>query len=290
MSRASRHKSPRLLLAALLLFLGSKAGAEEIRVLYKDGFDSVGSYCMGLLKLALKHIDHPYEIVEIPDIRTGARAIEDVRSGELDVIWGGASKELEEVLLPVRIPLYKGLFGYRIMIIRQGDQEKFNGISDLEGLKRLTLAQGFTWADTQVLEQNDLNVLKIHKYPSFFYMLEGGRYDAFPRGLQEPWRELQSFPELGLTVEQRLMLVYRMPFYMFVSHDKAALAANVELGFNRAIANGSFDQYFFNDPTVKEALARAAIAGRTVIELDNPSLPANTPLDRQELWLDPRKF
>lgn len=259
-------------------------------MLYKDGFDSVGAYCMGLLKLALKHIDHPYEIVEIPDIRTGARAIEDVRSGELDMIWGGATKELEEALLPVRIPLYKGLFGYRIFIIRKGDQGKFNAINDLEGLRRLTLAQGFTWADAQILEQNGLNVLKIHKYPSLFYMLEGGRYDAFPRGLQEPWSELNSFPALELVVEKNLMLVYRMPFYMFVSHDKPALAANLELGFNRAIADGSFDEYFFNDPTVKEALARANIGSRIVIELDNPSLPAKTPVDRQELWLDPRKF
>ena len=121
-------------------------------------------------------------------------------------------------------------------------------------------------------------------------MLDGGRYDALPRGLQEPWRELESFSELRLAVEQNLMLVYRMPFYFFVSRDKPALAANLELGFNRAIADGSFDAYFFNDPIVKDALARANIKNRIVMELDNPTLPVQTPLDRPELWLDPRKL
>lgn len=284
------RKPHRLFLAAILIFSFGKVSAEEVRVLYTEGFDSVGGYCMGMLKLALEHVDHPYEITVDPGRRTDARAVEEVRSGHLDLIWAGSSTATEKLLLPVRIPLYKGLFGYRIFLIRKGDQPKFDKIRNLEDLKQITMAQGASWPDADILERNGLQVEKILKYSSLFHMLDGGRYDALPRGLQEPFREIQSFPELRLTVEKNLMLVYRMPFYLFVSRDKPELAANLELGLNRAIADGSFDAYFFNDPTIKDALARVNIKDRIVLELDNPTLPARTPLDRPELWLDPRKL
>lgn len=281
------RKPYRLFLAVVLIFSFGKASAEEVRVLYTEGYDSVGEYCMGMLKLALKHVDHPYEITVDPGRRTDARAVEEVRSGHLDLIWGGSSVATEEMLLPVRIPLYKGLFGYRILLIRKGDQPKFDNIRNLADLKKITMAQGASWPDAEILERNGFQVEKILKYSSLFHMLDGGRYDALPRGLQEPWREIESFPELRLAVEKNLMLVYRMPFYFFVSRDKPALAANLELGLNRAIANGSFDAYFFNDPIVKDALARAYTENRIVFELTNPTLPAQTPLDRPELWLNP---
>lgn len=284
------RKPYRLFLAAILIFSFGKVSAEEVRVLYTEGFDSVGEYCMGMLKLALEHVDHPYEITVDPGRRTDARAVEEVRSGHLDLIWAGSSIATEEMLLPVRIPLYKGLFGYRILLIRKGEQSKFDNIRNLTGLQKITMAQGTNWPDAEILEQNGFQVERILKYSSLFHMLEGGRYDALPRGMQEPWREIESFPELRLEVEKNLMLVYRMPFYFFVSSDKPELAANLELGLNRAIADGSFDAYFFNDPIVKDALARANIKNRIVLELDNPTLPAKTPLNRPELWLDPRKL
>ncbi len=260
--------------------------AEPIRVLFEEGADAIGSYCMGLLILALSKIDHQYTIEHATGLRTSARSIENVESGELSLVWGSADAQLEQTLLPVRIPLYKGLLGHRIFIIHKDAQHRFNSVRTLDDLKQFTFAQGATWADAQVLEQNGLRVLKVHKYHSLFHMLDGGRYDAFPRGLQEPWQELTAWRELDLTVESRVMLVYRMPFYFFVGRHNPQLAADIERGLNLAIADGSFDEYFFKDPTVRDALQRSDIQNRVVIELKNPSLPSQTPVDRKELWLN----
>ncbi len=265
--------------------LHTPVAAEPIRVLFEEGADAIGSYCMGLLTLALSKIDHPYTIEHAKGLRTSARSIENVASGELSLVWGSADEQVEKTLLPVRIPLYKGLLGHRIFIIRKGDQHRFNGVRTLNDLKQFAFAQGATWADAHVLEQNGLKVLNVHKYHSLFHMLDGGRYDAFPRGLQEPWQELTAWPELDLTVESRVMLVYRMPFYFFVGRHNPTLAADIERGLNLAIADGSFDEYFFKDPTVRDALKKSDMANRVVIELNNPSLPAQTPVDRKELWL-----
>ena len=40
---------------------------------------------------------------------------------------------------------------------------------------------------------------------------------------------------------------------------------------------------------VGEMLEQAQLPGRRIFYLDNPFLPADTPLDRPELWLDPLK-
>lgn len=277
-----------MLIVLLALSFPSTAETKKIRVLYEEGADSIGTYCMGMLKLALSRIDHNYELDVITGNYTPARIIEEVRSeGIVNILWGSGEREIEETLLPVRIPLYKGLLGHRVLIIRRGDQARFDHIQTLGDLKTIKLGQGATWADTRVLEHNQLSVIRVNKYPSLFYMLDGARYDGFPRGLQEPWGEIAAWPQLDLTVEKRLMLVYRMPFYLFVSRNNPQLAADLELGFNRAIADGSFDELFFNDPTVRDALSKADIKNRVVIPLDNPLLHPETPLDRPELWLDP---
>lgn len=290
MKIAANRTLSRLVLAVLLTFSHAGVSAETLRILYEEGADSIGDYCMGALKLALSQIDHDYQIEAIEGSRTSARAMEDVREGALSLIWGSTDSNVEEMLLPIRIPLYKGLLGYRIFLIRKGDQARFDNVRTLEDLKKIPLGQGITWGDTKVLEENGLSVVKVHKYHALFYMLDGGRYDAFPRGLQEPWGEIVAHPDLSLAVEKNLMLVYRMPFYLFVSNDNPKLAADIERGFNKAIANGSFDEYFYNDPTVKEALEKSNVKNRIAIDLRNLSLPPKTPVDRAELWLDPKQL
>ena len=84
------------------------------------------------------------------------------------------------------------------------------------------------------------------------------------------------------------MLVYRMPFYLFTRKENKVLAKELEEGLNRAVADGSFDQVFFNDPAVQDVMAKANMKNRRAIFLDNPTLSKETPLDRKELWFDPK--
>lgn len=244
-------------------------------------------YALSMIKLALSRIDKPYVLQSLQgEARTGARIIEDVTNGQTDIMWVATNKEMEEKLLPIRIPLYKGLLGHRIFIIHRDNQAAFDRVYTFADLQRLTFGQGTTWADSEILASNQLTVVKANKYHSLLYMVDGGRFDAFPRGVQEPWSELVENAHLELAVEKRLMLVYRLPFYLFVNKSRTQLAADLELGLNRAIADGSFDEVFFNDPTVKDVLLKADLKNRRVFELNNPTLPAETPIDRPELWLD----
>lgn len=244
-------------------------------------------YAQTLLNVVFQHTDGQYRLVpQSGEQRTQGRVIEDIKSGETQVMWAATDQTLEQDLLPVRIPILKGFLGHRIFLIHKGDQAKFDRIQTLQELKQIKLGQGTTWADTQILKANGLNVVTTQKFAGLMYMLDGGRFDAFPRGVQEPWSEVNFAPGLELDVEKRIMLVYKMPMYFFTSRSNIKLAQDLALGLNRAIADGSFDKVFFNDPSIRSALEKADLKNRVIFHLDNPSLSKETPVDRPELWLD----
>lgn len=286
------HFSSRCFKKALISFLLAGASMSAISaetvVRYNSTADPSGDYALSMIRLAFAHIDQKYKLQELPGQYTQTKLIEDLKSNNLDIIWAATNKELEEVILPVRIPLYKGLLGHRLMIIRKGEQAKFDQVHTLDDLRKIPLGQGSSWADTKILEANGFKVVKTLKYPGLFFMLDGGRFDAFPRGVFEPFGEVEKHPELNLAVEQRLMLVYRMPFYLFVNKENKQLARDLELGLNRAIADGSFEKVFLAAPNVQTAIQKGNLKNRIIFNLDNPSLPKETPLDRAELWVDPK--
>ncbi|PUA28667.1 MAG: diguanylate cyclase [Cellvibrio sp. 79] len=252
-----------------------------------QGNNSIESYAKGLLRLALSKAQDKYELQEAIPNTSEERMVNMLMDNQLDVVWYATTNDLEERLLPVRICIYRGLLGYRSLMIKKGTQFKFDGIKTLNDLKKVSLGQGRFWADTNVLTANNLNVVKVLKYEGLFYMLDGDRFDAFPRGVHEPWSEINRYPKLSLDVEKNLLLSYINPFYFFVNKSNTKLAQDIERGLRIAIEDGSFDEYFFNDPTVKDVVEKANLKERTIIHLDNPSLPPKTPVDDKSLWIDP---
>ena len=273
----------RMLVLILLLSVGREnIAAESLRhCLLGDN-----EYIESVIKLALSYSDTEYTFEVIDDYCSQVREIEFVKSGTINFMWAGTTREMEQQLRPIRIPLYKGLLGHRIFLIRNGNQSLFDQIETLADLQKIRFGQGRDWGDTSILEAAGLTVVKSNTYPSLFQMLDSGRFEAFPRGLQEPWGELKKWSNLPLSVEQRIALVYPMPAYLFVNKDNAALAGVFEKGLQQAIADGSFDKNFYASPSINDALTRSNIKNRKVFRLDNPNLPRETPLDRKELWLD----
>jgi len=272
-----------ILVSAILL--PSHAQAETLRVV--QGNNSIETYAKGLLKLALSKVPGSYELQEAIPNTSEERMVNMLMDKQLEVVWYATTNDLEERLQPIRICIYRGLLGYRVLMIKKGNQHKFDGIKNLEDLKRVSLGQGRFWADTNVLTANNLNVVKVLKYEGIFHMLDGDRFDAFPRGVHEPWSEIQRYPTLALDVEENLLISYTNPFYFFVNKSNTKLASDIERGLRIAIEDGSFDEYFRNDPTVKDALAKGNLKSRTLIQLENPGLPPKTPVDDASLWFDP---
>ena len=268
--------------------LGLAAAEQTIRLNAASG--AKADYVISLLNLAFSHIDTRYRIEKDLTPSTQSRIKEELKSGNLDLMWVSTSNESEEEYTPVRIPLLKGLLGYRLLIIREGEQSRYDNVRTLQDLQKFTFGQGRTWADASILEANGLPLVKVTKMDSLFYMLDGARFDAFPRGASEPFEEVKKYSQLNLTIEKNLLLAYKMPFYIFVAKGNKKLAQDIELGLNRAIASGEFEEIFLQNPTVIDVIEKANLSNRRIIYLDNPQLPKATPLERDELWIDPKKF
>lgn len=277
-------------IAIAILFSSFVWAQDKVIRVNDNGTDPNAKYAIKMVQLANDHLDNKYKIEINTENFSQSRTNEEVKNnGRLNVFWSGSEATLEEKFQPVRIPLFKGLLGYRFFIIHKKNQYKFDQIKTIEDLKKLKFAQGTTWADTKILLANGFNIIKVHKYPNIFYMVDGERVDGFPRGVHEPFGELALRPELpDLAVENQLMLAYRMPFYLLTSHENKSIAEDLKTGLERAIADGSFDKTFINDPRIKDVIEKANMKNRKVFYIDNPLLSRETPLQRAELWFDPK--
>lgn len=221
---------------------------------------------------------------------SNTKILNEVKTGGMDVMWSMTSRELEDQLQAIYFPIFRGMLGMRLAIVEKEKSELFRNVQNLDDLKKFVAGQGKVWPDTRILEHNGLKVAKTLKYPNLFYMLEGDRFDYFPRGINEPWDEIKRYKELNLTVDKYIMIRYRAPLYYFVRKDDVQLQRKMNATLEAMVVDGTFEKMFLNDSQVKEALTKANVNKRVVIDIDNPLLTSKTPIDRKELWFDPLSY
>jgi len=277
------------LFACLLLAWHLAAGGTEIVRFPKPEFagDRRYDYALQLLQLALSKASIPYRIETAEFAMNQERQVLEIETGRtIDVGPIPSSAEREARLLPIRIPVNKGMLGWRLGLIRKGDGGLMAGVNTLDDLKRVRLAQGQEWPDTRILEANGIKVITAPRYEGLFKMLVGQRFDYFPRSVMEIWDE-QALNADTLEVEPHLALHYFYDAYFMVNRKNTSLEKDIREGLEKAIADGSFDELF--QQYYGARLSKARLESRTVIELRNPLLTPETPSDRPELWYDPRR-
>jgi hypothetical protein len=273
----------RLLICLILSWSGIAAAADVVRFPRPEfEGDRRFDYALQLLKLGLSKTGTAYRVELAPVAMNQERQVLELEADRtIDIAPIPSSAEREERLLPVRIPIQKGLLGWRIGLIRKGDQARFAGVDTLDDLKRMRVAQGAEWPDTQILRANGIEVVTAPRYDGLFQMLLSDRFDYFPRSVNEIWDELDKHGAT-LEVESHVALHYYYDAYFMLNKKKTKLAENLRRGLEKAIADGSFDRLF--DQHHGERLRKSGLDKRIVIRLKNPLLTPGTPSDRPELW------
>ena len=269
------------------------AQTQVIHYIKSDGDqDNRHEYYIKLLRLALdKGATDPANIVLKPtsSYMSQSRAFHQLINGDnIDVIWNGTSIEREKDLLPIRIPLIKGLIGYRVLVIHKKNQQKFSAISSIDDLKNYSAGQVNDWPDTEILRANHLKVVTASTYLGLFNMLLSYRFDYLPRGVNEAGRELEARNNPDLMINKHILLRYTFPVYFFVNKNNTTLATAIQNGLERAIADGSFDQIFDAYHQHEQMFGTLPIEQRVIIELNNPILPPLTPINNETLWYSVR--
>lgn len=218
-----------------------------------------------------------------------ARALEELRTGRLvNVVSSPTSTEKEQSYIPIRIPLRKGLLGYRLLLIHEDSQEKLREVREVADLRTLRVGQGLGWGDIAIYAANGIPV-NTGNYEALFSMLDLGRFDIFPRGIGEIFREYDkvALSHRHLRVDDTLVLHYPWPYYFFVSKSTPWLAERIEKGLRQMLRDGSLDAIFFKYNA--DMIRRARLHERRMIQLVNPFLPKETPLHDSRLWYDPMR-
>jgi len=278
-------------LALLLLMIATTAMAETIKVHFPytlaEG-DNRDAYFLKVLDLAMTYADtDSVQLVPVNTTVTKSRALLEMQRGrQFDLVWSMTSTEREKHLLPVRIPLMRGLLGHRLFLIRENDQHRFDDVSNLDELSLLIAGQGHDWPDTRILRANSLDVRTSTRYQNLFHMLRMERFDYFPRSVAEIWPEMKAQAGQGIVLEDGLALRYPAPIYFFVRQDARELADILEDGLRAAISDGALQRLLREHPDTAPIFEHRLLEERRILDLENPLLPPETPLDEKALWLD----
>lgn len=245
-----------LTLASITAALTSAAEPLNIVVptfAYSDRPESRYFYKVVDLAMRKTAAEGPYVITSYPKPMSGQRSVDELKrtGGLVNLIWNITSREREQELLPVRVSLLRELNNYRLLLIRKGEQDRFDRVHSLDDLKRFTAGMAFQWPDADILRANGVTVISSAGHAELFRMLDVKRFDYAPRGLYEIWAEAELPENRNLTIEKSIMLYYNAPFYIFVNKNNVALAQRVERGLQMALQDGSFDELLMSVPSFR---------------------------------------
>ena len=240
-----------------------------------------------VLDLALSKLNIPYHIQTPsgPQLNE-ARGELLVITGKLDLQWVSTSEKREQKMIAVKIPIYQGILGLRLLLTTLDKHQQFGQVKTLQQLQKYVGGHGTHWRDLPVYAANKLPVSTYINYDSLFRQLADNRFDYFHRGLNEIWKEQEKYSST-LKIAPNIMLFYPHPIYFFVSVHKPELAQYIEEGLKIALQDGSFKTLFLKEH--QEFVEKGQLANRHLIRLKNPVVPEGSPRLNTQWWL-PEKF
>jgi len=278
-----------------LFFAAGLARAEDVYVLATSDpqKDLLHTYSTQLLLAALDASKPRYGAYRL-EISTASmqhvRQLRELQSGELVNVGAQiTTSEWEKALIPVRIPIDRGLASFRIVLIDGRRQAAFSRIASLDDLRKLKAGVGEQWALRKVYEENGLPLVTGDNNRGLFAMLMEGRFDYLPRSIEEAVHERSSLApdHPHLAMEKSILLYASAPRYFFVSPRTPRLAERLRAGLEILVASGEYERRFVS--YYADVIAEAGLCRRIVFRLKNNDLGHDPPLGQVRLWFDPSK-
>lgn len=204
-----------------------------------------------------------------------------------DVMWAGISEQREQNLKVIPIPLLKGGLGWRGMVIREQDREKFRGFTQLTQLKRLIGCQGEHWPDADILEHAGLTVARISSVTAMMEMLLLKRCDYLSLSLFEGYVEVAARqPKLaGLVFEDQVILKYPLAMYYFVHRSNLSLADRLTKGLTDMVEEGALLDFMQQHPVTRHVFPLTKYRHARIFELEAPAHTDSPLLQHSDYWL-----
>lgn len=272
--------------------LANEAGVELRIPNPRSAFDISHDYYTNLITKAFKKGSSEHSaprLIQTFPMQQG-RAFNELKRGEnIDLFWMGTDRYKERQLTAVKIPLERGLMGFRRFIIHRDNQALFDSLSSLEELSQLTACQGTHWPDRKILEHAGLRVEASPVYEHHFDKLSAKRCDYFPRGFHEGIAEIEQRKHLypDLMLYEKIVLYYPFTVYAFFSEKYKALAKQLEDGLHQMIADGSFEQHMSEHPLTAHVFPLSQWQDSLILHIENPDISKEQIKQQTKFWLQP---
>ncbi len=234
--------------------------------------------------LAVTESSHgPFALEELDTSMNTARMIANMKNGRVpDVLWMTATRERQNSLHAVPVPLLEGALGARVLIVRREALARFDRIRRVADFEGLVGVQGAAWSDTRILRHNGLKIYGIVEYERLFELVAAGRADYFPRGITEAEAELAARPQLDqLTIHPDLVLRYPQPLYFYTASHRPALAERLTQGLRQLRASGELEPIRADFPETRNLDDALDLSGKRVLDLENPLIDRPDPMASQ---------
>ena len=272
----------RICITVFLLFYSSLNYSQGTKIIvWESLWNNQTTIMMDYLKRALQLTEAEYgnyELIKSLEMEQGRSLVEiaKVENSKLDIASYGATKEREEIAIPIRIPMLNGLMGYRVCLIKEGHQGLFDGIKNKQQLieRNIIIGQHKDWPDTDILLSNLLPVHTTYKKELLFQQLIRERFNCFSRGTSEINAEYLAYRDQGIVVENSLLIYYPLPLFFFVNKSRPLLVKRLQLGLSRLIDSGEFESIFYQN--FASVINDLRLTDRVIIDLNNPILSEKT--------------
>lgn len=196
-----------------------------------------------------------YEIQNYYDATASRRQAQLLSEGvRLNVHWASPGTPIANAdVIEIPVDIQHGLLGYRVCLTTKHNATNWQNITDINSLSHLRIGQMDSWPDYEVYKHNRVPVVGTPSFDGMFEMLAANRYDCLALGAEEVSVIYRDKLHLvaDLRIEDRLLIYYDFPVYMYVSKKAPQLAKRIKRGFDIIQANGQFDrlfaQYFAKD-------------------------------------------
>lgn len=174
----------------------------------------------------------------------------------------------------IRVPLERGLLGYRICLVRDEDADLLENVRSVDDLRKIRIGQGIGWGDITVYRNAGIDVVEapFNSVSDPAKALASRHFDALPLGVNEYQIFLQTYNKEapGVTADRHIVISYPWFRYVWVStafKDSKRLLDALDKGFEIIAANGEFVAIY---EKYKDADPRKHLVGRRTIHLKSP--------------------
>jgi len=279
-----------LVFGAAAILTGLSAAEQVLEFVYPRTHERpTDSYSFKMLNAALAASGYPYTLRLSAMQLSSMRALLALETGGANVMDTGASPKVAERGLILPFPLDLGLSGYRVMLVRRDRLDRLRRIRSDEDLRELSFGQGPDWVDTSILRAAGLKVQEA-EFLSLFRMLEAGRFDAFPLGVDEASNLLRLFGHLApsAVLLEDWCIHYRFARVFAVQLRQPVLAEALTAGLSAIFSDGSARSILSRDAHIGPLIDGQRRLPPKIFELDNRLWTAPFQAIPDKLFFRPR--